>query len=382
MSYLDFQIAKKGHSCTEKGMKSRTLDSFYKIKTQNRFEVLELVDATVDEEIEYHYCDMYQIRSSIIPNRLCIIETQTDKKHPYIDLEINSKKERSTISRSKEYTRCPLVYDKYKDDVSNEIQWHSCLTVSKRHLKKCKYCNFKKRSCVLNPHSCKAKTLYCNSCLKIGHFPRSINCKTKKLKNVLLKQKNKNVNDDLNNVVSDVSICNSKEMQSKDVSSNFMKSVVLSINDKESKCDETNTCTDINNIFLISQLDGNDDFLSSTDEAKPSKKVFAVNCELKEVTHLINFIRSFNTLWICTEYHPLCSLSENCFLCNIRSSCLRIRQERATGPKSLKVNEFTCQLNQYGSNWRSSITDLSMFINQTVALLISYESSVGSKFCW
>ena len=131
-------MVKKDHSCAEKGMKTKTLDRFYKIKTQNRFELLTLVDPILDEETEDHDCEIYQISSSIIPKRLCIIKTQTDRKYPYIDMEINSKKERSTIlPRCKEYTRCPLVCRNYTDDVSKEVQRHSSLTVSKRHLRKC-----------------------------------------------------------------------------------------------------------------------------------------------------------------------------------------------------------------------------------------------------
>ena len=113
----------------------------------------------------------------------------------------------------------------------------------------------------------------------------------------------------------------------------------------------------------ICQLDGNND-LSSEEICQPCKKIFAVNCEIQEIIDIINFFRSLNILWISTKEHKLCGLDQNCFFCNIRSSCLRVRQERGTGPEILKVNEYTCQLQQYGSNWRASISDMPTFIKE------------------
>jgi hypothetical protein len=49
----------------------------------------------------------------------------------------------------------------------------------KRFLKKCRNCNFKKLSCILNPSSCMAQQKNCFKCGKKGHFPQSMNCKTK-----------------------------------------------------------------------------------------------------------------------------------------------------------------------------------------------------------
>ena len=112
----------------------------------------------------------------------------------------------------------------------------------------------------------------------------------------------------------------------------------------------------------------------------PSKGIFGINCELKEVITLISFFRSWNTLWISTTEHSLCKLDKKCFLCNIRSSCLRIRQERKTGPRSLKLNEFTCQLDQYGPQWVSLICDLNEFIKGTVNLLFKSDPIIQSKF--
>ena len=50
----------------------------------------------------------------------------------------------------------------------------------KRKLKKCRLCNFKKRSCLLNQGSCQAKKKSCWNCHKIGHFTQSLCCKKKR----------------------------------------------------------------------------------------------------------------------------------------------------------------------------------------------------------
>ena len=49
--------------------------------------------------------------------------------------------------------------------------------------------------------------------------------------------------------------------------------------------------------FIIPQLDGFDEELSSEDETIENKKIFAINCEDKEIVQLINFFRSFDVLW-------------------------------------------------------------------------------------
>ena len=49
--------------------------------------------------------------------------------------------------------------------------------IKKRCLKKCRHCNFKKRSCNLNFLNCVALSKICFRCGKNGHFPKSMNCK-------------------------------------------------------------------------------------------------------------------------------------------------------------------------------------------------------------
>ena len=120
----------------------------------------------------------------------------------------------------------------------------------------------------------------------------------------------------------------------------------------------------------ILQLDGFDD--NSSNGSEQEKNIFGVNCEIRKISDLINFFRSFNFLWICMEQHTLCNIEQSCFFCNMRSSCLRLRQLREKGPRCLKLNEFICQLDKYVSilkwDWTSSNENLKTFIENTLKL--------------
>ena len=53
-------------------------------------------------------------------------------------------------------------------------------SVSKHLLQKCRYCNYKKRSCVVDSSSCVALIKNCSKCGKLGHYPQSMCCKASK----------------------------------------------------------------------------------------------------------------------------------------------------------------------------------------------------------
>ena len=135
--------------------------------------------------------------------------------------------------------------------------------------------------------------------------------------------------------------------------------------------------------MTIPQLDGCDDF-NLIDRGNMEKRIYGVKCEIKEIIQLINFLRSFNFLWISTDSHWLCTINQACFFCYMRSSCLRLRATRGRGPKSLKLIEFTSQLNQYqsllGWNWRESATDMVKFIENTMRLIHKREP-ISSYLC-
>ena len=185
----------------------------------------------------------------------------------------------------------------------------------------------------------------------MGHFPQSLNCKARKSDIRTIGEKKENII--RNSYTKFINTLNNGNKQSETRISSITKRYPQALPAAPSFTLIPNS----SDMEHICQLDGNDDF-SSELEDKPCKSIFSVSCEVKQVINLINFFRSFNVLWISTTTHTLCSLNQNCFFCNIRSSCLRLRQERRTGPRCLKVNEFTCQLNQYGPNWRIIASNL------------------------
>ena len=77
--------------------------------------------------------------------------------------------------------RYSLLEDNKEEDLDNlkkrlsEIQLIK--KIKRSELKKCHSCNNKKRTCLLDRSSCHALDQRCNFCNKLGHFPRSLNCK-------------------------------------------------------------------------------------------------------------------------------------------------------------------------------------------------------------
>ena len=122
----------------------------------------------------------------------------------------------------------------------------------------------------------------------------------------------------------------------------------------------------------IPQLDGN--VSESSEDENIIKKLFSVKCETRGIIQVLTFFRSLDFIWNSLSCHKLCSTKssgENCFFCHMRSSCLRLRATRGRGPKSLRLIEFTSQLNQYksmlGWNWMENLTDL--MLEQQLKLL-------------
>ena len=120
------------------------------------------------------------------------------------------------------------------------------------------------------------------------------------------------------------------------------------------------------------------------------KRIYGINCEISNIIHMINFIRSFNFLWITRDTHWMCHISQDCFFCSLRSSCLRLRQEREKGPKTLQLNEYVNQLHQYNSllgyNWMDDSNSISSFVENTLTLVNTREEiknnfALGSDDC-
>ena len=78
-----------------------------------------------------------------------------------------------SLKQFKTSNRFDVLRDNAKEDVTEMI---NILHTPKKLLKKCKRCNKKKRSCVLDPSSCKTFEYACSRCQKYGHSHKSINC--------------------------------------------------------------------------------------------------------------------------------------------------------------------------------------------------------------
>ena len=98
------------------------------------------------------------------------------------------------------------------------------------------------------------------------------------------------------------------------------------------------TADQSNGDLVILQLDGGNDSESSDDEEMIQKNVFAINCEIEEISYLVNFFRNCDFLWESMLSHCICNNDQkqpekNCFFCHMRSTYLRLNKERTKGPK-------------------------------------------------
>ena len=73
-----------------------------------------------------------------------------------------------------------ILVDNPEEGINDIIARTVILRTPKHCLKKCKRCNFKKRTCVIDSYSCKVIQQNCLKCNKKGHFPQSPYCKAQK----------------------------------------------------------------------------------------------------------------------------------------------------------------------------------------------------------
>ena len=72
-----------------------------------------------------------------------------------------------------------ILGDNNKEATFYIVRRNHILKTPKKLLRKCRYCSYKKRSCVLDSFSCNARSKTCSACSKYGHYPQSMNCKAK-----------------------------------------------------------------------------------------------------------------------------------------------------------------------------------------------------------
>ena len=152
-------------------------------KLSNRFSNLE------EEEVPKEVCGIFMIgRRSIFqvarpgkPHQR--IKQREGKETSTKNKKINKQKDHHVVSENqvedmlnkfKTANRFDILRDNQEEDLLK------ILRTTKRSLKKCRKCNFKKRTCILDPSSCKEARSICRKCERFGHFPQSVYCKAQK----------------------------------------------------------------------------------------------------------------------------------------------------------------------------------------------------------
>ena len=87
-----------------------------------------------------------------------------------------------------------LLEDNEEEELSGIIRVSKIKRSPKKRLKKCRHCNFKKRSCNLDESNCTALKRNCFLCNKKRHFPKSLSCKYQRNLSRNKKQKQHNQN--------------------------------------------------------------------------------------------------------------------------------------------------------------------------------------------
>ena len=73
-----------------------------------------------------------------------------------------------------------VLIDNPEENLEQIISRNKILSTPKKSLKRCRKCHFKRRACILDSSKCNSLQKCCRKCKKIGHLPKSINCKGRK----------------------------------------------------------------------------------------------------------------------------------------------------------------------------------------------------------
>ena len=162
-----------------------------KIITRNRFEVLSVPDqdefegSSEDEKLEsvqmeeksqtnkydVHFEEQLISEDEIIEN---VSLKETTKKQQIATKSYTRKEREKRRSVSLNKFEMFNQFDVLEENPEEINQ------MKKGCLKKCRNCNHKKQSCLEDRSNCNAFQRICFGCKKIGHFPRSLNCKKNK----------------------------------------------------------------------------------------------------------------------------------------------------------------------------------------------------------
>ena len=95
--------------------------------------------------------------------------------------EVENKMKRNS-NPVKCFNRFQLLEDRNEDELNDLIHIHRIQQTPRHKLKKCRKCNYKKRTCEIDSSKCKSNSKDCYACHKHGHFPNSMNCKKRRLR--------------------------------------------------------------------------------------------------------------------------------------------------------------------------------------------------------
>jgi hypothetical protein len=94
--------------------------------------------------------------------------------------KMETKMEKVSLNQFQPQNHFETLKDNEKKDLPKIVERLNIIQTPKRFLKKCRYCNFKKRTCSLISSSCPARAKTCVICHKQGHLPQSLCCKAKR----------------------------------------------------------------------------------------------------------------------------------------------------------------------------------------------------------
>ena len=159
--------------------RSREVSGSGVMKLENRFDVLneENFSESIDENESY-----LMIGNK---NLFCCQKEQTkQRKTKKIKTETNPKKnlkaERYCQKKFEKLNLFSALREYPEEDITKVLKICEVSRIPKKSLQKCKRCNCKRRTCVVDSSNCKAAQMLCKVCKKSGHFPKSRYCKAKK----------------------------------------------------------------------------------------------------------------------------------------------------------------------------------------------------------
>ena len=143
------------------------------IETFNKFDILEEEMCIVTE------VNNVKSNNKKSKKRIKILR----KKHFKTD-EIDASNFKKALNRFQKHLTTQnrfQIFEDNKEESLNRIIWRfDILQTDRKKIKKCHKCNFKKRTCILDPSSCQASQRCCYYCKKKGHFPSSACCKARR----------------------------------------------------------------------------------------------------------------------------------------------------------------------------------------------------------